>query len=48
VRDGLRQRMGGDLFVWHERTDFWPDGVWVKAAPAFKIVCCDRFDHASR
>lgn len=48
VHDCLRHHMGGDLFVGHECTDFGPDGVWVKAAPAFNIVCCDRFVHASR
>jgi hypothetical protein len=48
MHEGLRHRMVGDLFVWHECTDIWPDGVWVKTAPAFNVVCCNRFVHTSR
>ena len=41
----LREVMGGkDLFVHHGYAVMWIDGKWVKAAPAFNIELCEKFD----
>lgn len=41
----LQQRMGGrDLFVHHGYAVMYLDGRWLKAAPAFNIEMCRRFD----
>ena len=41
----LRDAMGGkDLFLHHGYAVMLIDGKWVKAAPAFNIQLCDKFD----
>lgn len=41
----LRDAMGGkDLFVHHGYAVMLIEGKWVKAAPAFNIELCDKFD----
>ena len=41
----LRDAMGGkDLFMHHGYAVMLIDGKWVKAAPAFNIELCDKFD----
>ena len=41
----LRDAMGGkDLFMHHGYAVMLIDGRWVKAAPAFNIELCDKFD----
>ena len=41
----LRDAMGGkDLFMHHGYAVMLIDGKWVKAAPAFNIGLCDKFD----
>lgn len=41
----LRSMMGGkDLFLHHGFAVLHLDGNWVKAAPAFNIELCDKFD----
>jgi transglutaminase-like putative cysteine protease len=39
----LRQLMGTDLFVYHGYTEFFLEGKWVKATPAFNLSLCQRF-----
>ncbi len=40
----LLEVMGGnDVFAWHAFSEFWLDGRWVKATPAFNIELCERF-----
>ena len=39
----MRQMMKTDIFVWHGYTDFWLDGAWRKATPAFNLSLCERF-----
>ena len=39
----LRQMMGTDLFIYHGYTEFFLDGRWVKATPAFNLSLCQRF-----
>ncbi len=39
----LLELVGGDLFVWHGLTEFYLDGRWVKATPAFNWSLCERF-----
>ena len=44
----LTDYMGGsDLFVYHGYTDFFLDGKWVKATPAFNKELCERHKVAS-
>ena len=38
----LIAHMGSDLFVYHGYTEFFLDGKWVKATPAFNIELCHR------
>jgi transglutaminase-like putative cysteine protease len=38
----LRDFLGSDLFVFHGYTEFWLDGKWVKATPAFNVELCRR------
>lgn len=41
----LRRIMGGkDLFLDHGYAVMYLDGTWLKAAPAFNIGLCERFD----
>jgi transglutaminase-like putative cysteine protease len=47
VRNHLATRqliefLGSDLFVYHGFTEFYLDGKWVKATPAFNIELCKR------
>jgi transglutaminase-like putative cysteine protease len=39
----LAETMGSDLFIYHGYTDFYLDGKWVKATPAFNLALCTRF-----
>ena len=40
----LAEHMGGsDLFVYHGFTEFWLEGKWVKATPAFNLELCRKF-----
>jgi len=39
----LRERMGSDLFIYHGFTEFFLEGKWVKATPAFNVELCRRF-----
>ncbi len=40
----LLEVMGGnDVFAYHAFSEFWLDGRWVKATPAFNIELCERF-----
>ena len=34
--------LGSDLFVWHGFTEFYLEGKWVKATPAFNRELCER------
>lgn len=36
----LTEFMGSDLFVYHGFTEFWLEGQWVKATPAFNSALC--------
>lgn len=38
----LIENMGSDLFVYHGFTEFYLEGRWVKATPAFNIELCER------
>ncbi len=38
----LIEFMGSDLFVYHGFTEFYLNGKWVKATPAFNIELCTR------
>lgn len=38
----LLERQGSDLFVYHGYTDFFLNGKWVKATPAFNKELCQR------
>jgi transglutaminase-like putative cysteine protease len=38
----LREFMGTDVFVFHGYTEFWLEGKWVKATPAFNVELCRR------
>jgi len=40
----LAEHMGGtDLVVYHGFTEFWLEGQWVKATPAFNLDLCRKF-----
>ncbi len=39
----LRKLMGTDLFLYHGYTEFFLEGKWVKATPAFNLALCERF-----
>ncbi len=39
----LREAMGTDLFFYHGYTEFFLEGRWVKATPAFNLSLCRRF-----
>ena len=39
----LRKLMQTDLFVYHGYTEFFLDGKWVKATPAFNLTLCRKF-----
>lgn len=38
----LIERLGCDLFVYHGFTEFYLEGKWVRATPAFNIELCER------
>lgn len=38
----LRESMGTDVFTWHGYTELAPEGVWVKATPAFNLTLCEK------
>jgi transglutaminase-like putative cysteine protease len=38
----LREYMGSDVFVFHGFTEFFLEGRWVKATPAFNRELCER------
>ena len=38
----LQERMASDLFVYHGYVDFYLNGIWVKATPAFNKELCER------
>jgi transglutaminase-like putative cysteine protease len=38
----LLEYLGSDLFVYHGYTDFFLEGKWVKATPAFNKTLCER------
>jgi len=39
----LLEFMGSDLFVFHGFTEFFLEGMWIKATPAFNRELCARF-----
>ncbi len=39
----LRELNGGDLFRWHAFSEFFLEGAWVKATPAFNLKLCIDF-----
>jgi len=39
----LRRLMGTNIFYYHGYTEFYLDGKWVKATPAFNIELCRKF-----
>ena len=39
----LREVMGTDIFFYHGYTEFFLEGRWVKATPAFNLSLCRRF-----
>jgi len=39
----LTESMGTDIFVFHGFAEFYLNGKWLKATPAFNIEMCDRF-----
>jgi len=38
----LIEHMGSDLFIYHGFTEFYLEGKWVKATPAFNKELCER------
>ena len=42
----LIEYMGSDIFVYHGYTEFYLEGNWVKATPAFNIELCERHNVA--
>ena len=38
----LIEFLGSDLFVYHGFVEFYLDGKWVKATPAFNVELCKR------
>lgn len=39
----LLELNGGDLMRWHAFTEFFLEGIWVKATPAFNLELCQKF-----
>jgi transglutaminase-like putative cysteine protease len=39
----LRSAMGTDLFAYHGFMEFYLDGSWLKATPAFNLSLCEKF-----
>jgi hypothetical protein len=44
VSESLKEAMKTDLFVFHGFTEFYLDGRWIKATPAFDIKMCREID----
>jgi transglutaminase-like putative cysteine protease len=44
VTKRLKELMKTDLFVFHGLTEFYLNGNWVKATPAFNATLCDKFN----
>jgi len=44
VSESLKEAMKTDLFVFHGFTEFYLDGRWIKATPAFDIAMCREID----
>ena len=42
----LIEYMGSDIFVYHGFNEFYLEGKWVKATPAFNIELCERHNVA--
>jgi transglutaminase-like putative cysteine protease len=42
----LIERLGSDMFVYHAFTEFFLEGKWVKATPAFNKELCERHNVA--
>lgn len=42
VTKQLAEMMGTDLFVYHGFVEFYLEGIWVKATPAFNAELCHR------
>ena len=42
----LIEFMGSDLFVYHGFTEFYLEGKWIKATPAFNVELCNRHNVA--
>ena len=40
----LIEMLGSDLFSWHGFVEFYLEGRWVKATPAFNIELCRKFN----
>jgi transglutaminase-like putative cysteine protease len=38
----LIEHLGSDLFVYHGFTEFYLEGKWIKATPAFNVELCNR------
>jgi transglutaminase-like putative cysteine protease len=38
----LIEFMGSDMFVYHGFTEFYLEGKWIKATPAFNVELCNR------
>ncbi len=43
VTERLRDILKTDLFVFHGLTEFYLEGQWVKATPAFNLSLCEKF-----
>lgn len=43
VTERLKELMKTDLFVFHGLTEFYLEGRWVKATPAFNLSLCEKF-----
>ena len=43
VTKRLREAMRTDLFVFHGLVEFFLEGKWVKATPAFNLSLCEKF-----
>jgi len=43
--DKLKKTIGTDIFLYHGYTEFYLNGKWVKATPAFNKELCDKFGY---
>ena len=43
--DKLKTTIGTDIFLYHGYTDFYLNGKWVKATPAFNKELCEKFGY---